>query len=324
MNTPQPPSAQQVASAQTASNKETAQAQTELNAINQNTPGGSLTYKQIGTWADGTPRFEATTTLSPEQQALYGKQQQTASNIGDVAVSQSQRLGQLLNTPFDANQATEDNLDALASARLDPAIARQQQSLEQSLANKGIKIGSEAYNNAQTLQNQSANDARNQLFLTGHNQAFQEALAQRNQPLNEILALAGQNQIQSPQFASTPQTGVQGTDVSGAINNQYNQQLNQSNGFYNALGSIGGTIGGWLFSDERLKEDVADTGLETADGIPIKEFSYKGSPFLNVGVMAQDAERVRPDAVATRPDGIKMVNYDRIGSPMLMLGRKAA
>lgn len=322
MNTPQAPSAQQTAAAQTASNVDTAKAQAQLNNVNQVTPYGNLTYTST-TGKDGIPQYTATTTLTPEQQALLGKQNQLTSNLADVGVTESQKLGDLLSTPFDANKATEDNLDALASARLDPALAKQQASLEQQLANKGIKPGTEAYNNAMTLNSQSANDARNQLYLTGHSQAYQEALSNRAQPLNEILALASGSQIQQPSFQSTPTTGVQGTDVAGITNTSYQNQLNQSNGFWNALGSAGGTIGGWLFSSEKLKTDIHDTGAETKDGIPLKTFRYKGSPMLNMGVMAEDAQRKRPDAVRSVGGGVKQVNYDKLGSPMLRLGKAA-
>ncbi len=68
MDAPSPPPApdpKETAAAQSQMNKETAVAQYGLNATNQVTPQGTLTYKQIGTWADGTPRFEATTAYSP-------------------------------------------------------------------------------------------------------------------------------------------------------------------------------------------------------------------------------------------------------------------
>jgi hypothetical protein len=67
-----PPPADPVATAnaQGTMNKATAVAQTGLNSTDQVTPTGSLTYKQVDNWADGTPHFQATQTLSPAEQAI--------------------------------------------------------------------------------------------------------------------------------------------------------------------------------------------------------------------------------------------------------------
>lgn len=323
MQAPSVPSATQTAQAQTASNVQTAQTQSELNAVNQNTPTGSLAYTQNGTWADGTPKLTATTTLSAPEQQLLQSQQQINQNLGNLGVTESGKLGGLLDQPFNVDQATEDQLDSLASQRLDPQLQRDQTSLQQQLANKGIQPGTAAYNNAVTLQGQTQNDARNSLILNGYNQAQQSALLQRQEPINEILALGGQTQVASPNFVSTPQSGVASTNVSDLTNTQYNQQLAQYQGTTGALGNIASTLGGWFTSsDERLKEDIHDTGMKTKDGIPLKTFAYKGSPMLNMGVMAQDAQKKRPDAVRTMPSGYKGVDYGKIGSPMLALGAR--
>jgi len=68
---PPAPDPAATARAQATANRETAVTQFGLNAVNQYTPYGNLEYAQAGTWADGTPRFTATQTLSPaEQEAL--------------------------------------------------------------------------------------------------------------------------------------------------------------------------------------------------------------------------------------------------------------
>lgn len=64
-------------------------------------------------------------------------------------------------------------------------------------------------------------------------------------------------------------------------------------------------------SDERAKEDIEPVG-RTFDGQPIYTFRYKGSPVTQMGLMAQDVERSKPDAVGLEPySGLKMVDYDR-------------
>lgn len=106
MDIPQAPAAPDpvaTAAAQSASNKDTAVTQYGLSATNQVTPSGSLNYSQIGTWSDGTPRFQATTSLSPDQQSLYDKSNVTQNNLADIGNQQSARIGQQLNTPFQYN-----------------------------------------------------------------------------------------------------------------------------------------------------------------------------------------------------------------------------
>lgn len=78
-----------------------------------------------------------------------------------------------------------------------------------------------------------------------------------------------------------------------------------------ALGSIAGTALNFLpFSDIHLKEDIDHVG-ELHDGTPVFSYRYIGSPVKHIGVMAQDIERRRPDAVVRHPSGFKMVDYDK-------------
>lgn len=81
-----------------------------------------------------------------------------------------------------------------------------------------------------------------------------------------------------------------------------------------ALGSTASIIAAVLpliFSDRRLKEDIKETGAKTKEGIPIKTFKYKGKKGKHVGVIAQDAQRKRPDAVRD-VGGVKAVDYAKL------------
>ena len=312
---PQPPSPQATAAAQTASNRETAITQTGLNSTNQVTPGGTLTYSQIGKWEDGTPRFQATTALTPAGQQIYDTSQQTTQNLANVAKEQSGRLSGLLSTPFSLdNDATEARINELASKRLDPMLARRQTALDTRLSNQGIKLGSTAWDRAQESNLQGENDARNQLLLTGRNQAVSEALLQRQTPINEILALAGQGQIAQPQFGSTPQTGVAGTDVAGITQagyqnsyNSWNQQNQQNQQMLGGLFGLGANAA-LAFSDRRLKRNILRIGKAT-NGLPIYRYEIEGRQ--EMGFMADEVRKVRPEAVFRHPSGFDMVNYER-------------
>lgn len=64
-------------------------------------------------------------------------------------------------------------------------------------------------------------------------------------------------------------------------------------------------------SDIRLKENIEYTGEKTKDGIPVILFNYKGRPQRFRGVIAQDVEKVIPDAVIEL-NGVKYVDYGRL------------
>jgi hypothetical protein len=262
MDNPSPPPAPDpvaTANAQQNLNQNTATTQQLLNMTNQVTPEGSLTYNQTGsntfTGADGktytVPQFTATQTLSPANQQLFDLNNTSKLNLGQAGVTATGKINDILGSSFNGDKATEDKLDALAAARLDPQFAKEQAALQTQLSNQGIKIGSAAYNDAMTQFGQNKNDAYNQLYLNGNQQAFNQALTERNQPLNEITALMSGSQVSNPSYASTPQTSVGGVDYTGLVNNNYNAanqqyqtQLQQNNAALGGLFGLGGTLGG--------------------------------------------------------------------------------
>ena len=72
----------------------------------------------------------------------------------------------------------------------------------------------------------------------------------------------------------------------------------------------GGTAAGnifSMFSDERLKENIEPVG-ELFDGTNVYRYNYKGDNIPRIGVMAQEVEKTRPDAV-TEIGGYKAVDY---------------
>ena len=103
------------------------------------------------------------------------------------------------------------------------------------------------------------------------------------------------------------------TDNAGLINTNYNQKLqawqqnqSQKQGLLGGLFGLGSSL--LMMSDRRVKEDIKTVG-KTKDGQPIYQFRYKGSPLVQMGLMAQDVEKRNPDAVKTI-DGIKHVDYE--------------
>lgn len=242
------------ANAQAASNVKTATTTQQLNMVDQTTPYGKVNYTQTGTWADGTPKYSNTVTLSPQEQAKQDQQWEFDGRVNNLGIDQTKRLATLLSSPVSLNnEATEARLNELGSKRLDPMFDKRWAGIESNLANQGIAPGSQAYNDARDAFGRERNDAYNQLLLTGRGQSVQEALTERNQPINEITALMNGGQVTQPNFMGTPTTQVAPTDVAGITNNAYqgalqSQQIQQSgnNALYGALGALGGAaLGGW-------------------------------------------------------------------------------
>lgn len=239
------------ANAQAKMNRETAVTQTGLNAIDQVTPEGSLNYSQNGSWADGTPRFTATQTLSEPAQAVFDINNVTKKNIAQIGADQSARIGDLLGTPLKlGNEATEARIMELGSKRLDPKFAADADALRTRLTNSGIMPGSAAFDAEMRNFNAGKNDAFNQLLLSGRALADTELKAERSTPIDEISALLSGSQVSKPTFTSTPTTSVGGVDYAGITQNTYlnqNQQNQQSvaanNAMMGGLFGLGGTLG---------------------------------------------------------------------------------
>lgn len=320
MNSPDPPPAPDpvaTAKAQADTNLKTAINQYGLNATNQITPYGNLTYSQQGTWSDGTPHFVATQTLTPEGQTLLNQQNEYGRLTNQLGIDQTKKLSELLSKPIDMNnESVEAALMQRGRQRLDPMMQQRREAMESKLYNQGVKPGTEAWQRAMTEVGQQENDAYNQLMLQGRGQAVQEALTARNQPINEITALMSGGQVSQPNFVGTPQTQVAATDYLGAVGmqqaalqNAYNQQMGANNAIYGALGSAAGGIGGGLMmSDRRMKTDISRIG-ELENGLGVYSFRFKhGGPF-QIGLMADEVQKVHPEAVV-EINGIQHVYYD--------------
>lgn len=127
MAAPKPPDPAATADAQKDINLSTALAQFGLGATNQTTPQGSLSYSQIGTWQDGTPRYQATSTLNPQSQALYDQLMSGASTAagqvgqGPQAPNLHQTFGQSGAIPSSINTGGLNGLPGLNTQGLPQA-----------------------------------------------------------------------------------------------------------------------------------------------------------------------------------------------------------
>jgi hypothetical protein len=271
------------------------------------------------------------------------QKQLTAADLGPRP-----ELGQLrtsYDTEFTADrQRTEDAL----FSRINPKLQQDRAALETQLSNQGIKLGSSGYDRAMSNFGQQSNDARMAAILasgqeqsrladlarqsagfgnsammdqynaglSGRAQTMQEAFALDNQPINKAMALASGTQVAMPQFQAFNSSRIPTTDNAGIINNYDAQQFQrwqaeeqQNQRMMGGLMGLGGSaLSLFRFSDERLKEDIEPVG--TLKGHKLYEYTMKDSGEKQIGVMAQEVRKKRPDAVKKDPEsGYLKVNY---------------
>lgn len=161
--------------------------------------------------------------------------------------------------------------------------------------------------------------ASNQQQLATAAQQFQAGL--RNQAFQNRLALTGQAQSGGIGLASINDGGraLGALQANRFANTSSTQNMQTNPGFLQVAGGLGQFASGIgalsAFSDPRLKDDFGVVA-ETKEGLPLHVYRYKGeSPLspLRLGVMADEVERVRPDAVFEHSSGYKVVNYSGIG-----------
>ncbi len=321
MKTPKAPDPIATANAQGGMNRDTAISQNMINMTNQVGPWGSTTYNPSGSasFVDSqgrtvsVPQYTQTTTYNPEQQAIFDKTTQAQTNLAGIASDQSARMGEYFNDPFKFdNQDAADWSYDLASSRILPQQQQAEGDLRNRLVNSGIRPGTAAWDREMTRMTQGNTDQMNQLALNGRGQAFNEAMTTRNQPINELSAFLSGSQIQGPGtgMSATPNAGVGGVDYTGLVNQQYQGKVAGQNAMMGGLFGLAGSLGSAaMMSDRRLKTEIERVGM-LDNGLPVYSYRYTWGGPVQIGLMAQDVEKINPAAVI-EIDGFKAVHYDR-------------
>lgn len=257
--------------------------------------------------------------MAARQQGL-GEQQALGSFANQAALSQF-GAGQQANQAY--NAAVQQNMNMGMNVAQAQNAASQQlfgQNIDiQGLYNAALSQNQQTALAQQAAQNAAQNQQFNQALQAAQfgNQAAQQSLAQqlalRSQPLNEISALMSGSQIQMPQFQGYQGANVAASPVFAAGQAQsqdamarYNAQQSGSNALMGGLFDLGSSYVGAKYSDRRLKSNIVKVG-DDPRGFGIYEYDIFGR--RERGVMAQEVERIIPDAVIEGADGYKMVNY---------------
>lgn len=252
----------------------------------------------------------------------------TLQNLTSYAANASRNLNNMGNYNFNvtasdgararAEQATYNSYSDL----LQPTFANQLNDLQTRLINQGLNVGSTAYQRAmndwQTNQNNALNQAAYQAVLNGQN-AYSDSLrdqinsadfANRSQAayINQLLS-ALQNSISGYNNAMNQYTIKSGADNRIAQNKAANarEQYEAGNEFLNS--AISSAASAFLASDMRLKENLRPVG-HLNNGLTVYCFNFKGSSAAQIGLIAQEVQKVYPEAVYEDTDGFLKVNYE--------------
>lgn len=239
---PKPPDPVQLAQQQAAANRQAAETNLKLNALDRTGPFGSATFDRD---ASGTPTGQTVSLTAPLQDTV-DQTSLAASNLASFLPQDRFKLadvpqGQDLSTNF-FNQQKE---------LLQPGFDDQLRNFEIRAAERGLPLGSEAFDNSLSpvlrAQNQALNQAAfNAVQLTPQEEQRQikNTLLERQLPFQETSdALKVLGQVPVPSFAPQPQAGVAATDVVGIHQQNFKNQADLAAQKNAALGSLLGTAG---------------------------------------------------------------------------------
>lgn len=314
---PQPTDPKKTAEIQQQYNVEALNQTQASNAMGQETPFGALTYTPtVG--PDGVTRYTATTSLSPQNQALLDALYGTKGIAGQGASN-------VLSGAYQGSPDITGTADSLMSQRLgaqlgylNPFFDQQTNAMDARLRNQGLMPGTEGYENAMNNLRQSQGQTVSGATAQFMPEAFNEALAAYKTPAEMATTLQNLGLPMGLGLVNTPTATMQPANYQGAAasadamrmqayQNDIAQQNAMLGGLFGAAGNLGGAA--ILASDRRVKTDVKRVGF-LDDGLPVYLFRYKAGGPPQIGLMAQDVEKEIPSAVV-EVNGVKHVDYQK-------------
>lgn len=308
-------------------------AEAKFNRYNVTSPFGTQTWSQGPGGA-----YTLSQSLDPSQQRQFNIRNQIGEQMlgqaGGVVGQGAPGFSDLPLAPsgkFDINaggnaagKAYFENQRAL----LDPEFAKADVAFQQEMSNKGIPMGSEAWNEALRQHENNKNFALNQASGAATTLGADLALRERGQQqadygqqTNIDLAKRGDYRDQIAQLLGgqtlTPlEAGGAGPlDVGGAYNaqnqailDQYNARTGTQNSLLSGLFGLGSAYLGSRC--ERFLKRCIHHVYTLASGLPLYLFKYLTSDLWHFGPMADEAASICPEVI--RVDGlfrrVSMVN----------------
>jgi hypothetical protein len=239
-----------------------------------------------------------------QQQTQATQAQLEAQGLRPGDAAYDTQMANLQNTQYAQDQTAEDQ--AVTAGQSEAAT----------LFGEGNQAQAQGFGQLATQ------NSMNNAMISGNlaNEASALGLSQSgaDYDLNLMNGLLNGQQVSMPSFPSSSQASqaqsanlLQAAEAQGNADlNTYNAQVGNANATDSDIASGLGTAAAaaaFYFSDARLKTDIKRVGT-TDDGIPIYTYRFKGSPVVQMGVLAQEV----PHLTATSPEGYLMVDYSKV------------
>lgn len=204
------------------------------------------------------------------------------------------------------------NANAVMQAAASAAAANQTREAAKQI---GLQKQANVYNMYAGLPAQA-----NQSTALGLNASGQGVNAGQSTFSNQLGMSGAQNAAAGTAMSGWGQVGTLGVQKYQADVGAYNAQQANEGAMWGGLGNAVGTAGAlWMKSgsDIAIKQDIQRVG-KLNNGLSLFKYQYKpeyrdtwGHGF-HIGVMAQEVEKIIPDAVSIHTDGYKMVDYGKV------------
>lgn len=220
--------------------------------------------------------------------------------LGLSSNTSSDGYGSLLDS-FSLDQFTE-------SPSYQYNLGESEKALERALASKG-KFSSMNPEASKALMSNASNLASNE-----YQNAYSNYNTDQTNIYNRLAGLMGYGQ------SAATSSNALGSDYADDASTLYQNIGNLNTAQNEAESAWGrnmwsdiGSVGLAMFSDSRLKENIKKVGEK--NGFNLYEFNYIWSPKKWVGVIAQEVQKLRPDAVE-KVGNYLAVYYDKLGLMM--------
>lgn len=241
-----------------------------MNRPNQTNDYSSVTWD----YNPATGQYTQKETLSANNQARLGWEQNREQGL----------QGMFSNMLSDWNsgyggQKAQDTAYSAITSRLNPELQKQQQALEQSMYERGIAPGTEAWNNQVGQFGQQKNDA----YLQASNQAIGLGETMRQNRFNQLGGLQGMFAgVQRPGFQGFNQVAVERPDImNSALNfNKMMYDRAQAEKMMKMGGGGGGGYAGYNYPDLPMDMGGGGGGTDWGD-IGMGFLTSMGSSFLS-------------------------------------------
>jgi hypothetical protein len=277
------------------------------NALASALPSVTASFANGNRSNSGLETAAATSAAANAAGGLAQQQYQANQGIQNQAAGQEQQQYQANQTIQNsaAQQASNNLLTQQGNQVKGALVAPSIDTTQLGNLNAGLQTaGMEQQNSQNAINAEVARWNYGQMLPWNMLGMYQNAITGSGNP-----GASTQSQTQTPYFSNPTANILGGTTAALGLASAGAQAAGYSGLALGGDSLLGALFSGAAFSDRRLKTDIEKIG-DTDSGFPLYLFRYRGeSPMSrHLGLMAQDVEKKRPEAVIHTPYGM-MVDY---------------